>query len=131
MSMQLKILLPHRVFLAQSGVKRIVVETNQGAFGILPNRLDGTAAVAPGIFTYETEAEGELYIAVDKGVLVKAGNEVLVSVRNAISGRELGQLHQAVAEEFMRIGEHEKEVRSVLVKMETRFMRQFQKLKQE
>lgn len=129
--MHLKILLPHRVFLTQSGVRRIVVETNRGSYGILPNRLDCTAAIVPGIFSFATEAEEAVYIAVDKGVLVKAGKEVMVSVRNAIGGRELGQLHEAVREEFLRIDEREQDVRSVLVKMETRFMRQFQKLKKE
>lgn len=129
--MQLKILLPHRVFLTQTGVRRIVVETNQGSCGILPNRLDCTAAIVPGIFTYETEAREEVYVAMDKGILVKAGKEVLVSVRNAIGGRELGQLHEAVREEFLHADEREQEIRSVLIKMETRFMRQFQKLKQE
>lgn len=129
--MQLKILLPHRIFLTQTGVRRIVVETNQGSCGILPNRLDCTAAIVPGIFTYETEAKEEFYVAMDKGVLVKAGREVLVSVHNAIGGRELGQLHEAVRQEFLHADEREQEIRSVLIKMETRFMRQFQKLKQE
>ena len=83
-SMQLKILLPFRVFAERTEVKRIVAETQEGSFGLLPNRLDCAAALAPGILTYETEAEGEVFVAVAEGVLIKAGAEVLVSVRNAI-----------------------------------------------
>jgi F-type H+-transporting ATPase subunit epsilon len=31
------------------------------------------AALAPGILIYETEADGEVFVAVDEGVLVKTG----------------------------------------------------------
>jgi F-type H+-transporting ATPase subunit epsilon len=41
--------------------------------------------LSPGILIYETEAEGEVYVAVDEGVLVKTGLDVLVSVRNGPS----------------------------------------------
>src|SRR6202044_261544 len=85
----LKILLPFGIFLDTKGVKRIVARSLQGSFGLLPHRLDCAAALAPGILTYETEADGEVDVAVDQGVLVKAGMEVLVSVRNAIGGTDL------------------------------------------
>ena len=78
--MNLKILLPFEVFAEKSGVTRIVAETPQGSFGLLPHRLDCVAALAPGILTYETEADGEVFVAVDGGVLIKAGAAVLVSV---------------------------------------------------
>jgi F-type H+-transporting ATPase subunit epsilon len=40
-------------------------------------------------------------VAVDEGVLVKTGMDVLVSVRRAIGGTDLGQLHEAVEKEFL------------------------------
>jgi F-type H+-transporting ATPase subunit epsilon len=45
----------------------------EGFVRTLPHRLDCVAALAPGILIYETEAEGEVYLAVDEGVLVKTG----------------------------------------------------------
>ncbi len=63
--MQLKVLAPYQVFAATDGVQRIVLETASGCFGIWPHRLDCFAALVPGILTYETEAEGEAFIAVD------------------------------------------------------------------
>ena len=54
-------------------MSRIVAETREGSFGLLPHRLDCVAALAPGILIYETEAEGEVFVAVDEGVLVKTG----------------------------------------------------------
>ena len=97
----------------------MVADTHQGSFGLLPHRLDCVASLSPGILVYETAAEGEAYIAVDEGVLVKTGLDVLISVRNAIRGTDLGQLHAAVEREFLSLSEHEHNVRSVMAKMES------------
>lgn len=121
--MNLRILLPFRVFAEEAGVSRVVAETRQGAYGILPRRLDCAAALAPGILTYESEAGGERYVAVDEGVLVKTGRDVLVSVRNAIAGADLGRLREAVERDFRRRDEQEQAVRSVLAKMESGILR--------
>jgi F-type H+-transporting ATPase subunit epsilon len=123
--MKLKVLLPYCVFAEIGDVKRIVAETHQGSFGLLPHRLDCVAILAPGILTYETETAGEVYLAVDQGVLVKAGAEVLISVRNAIGGMDLGELHKAVEREFLNLDESEKRVRAVLAKLESGFVRRF------
>ena len=103
--MNLKILLPSEIFAEKTDVLRIVAETCEGSFGILPHRLDCVAALAPGILTYETKEDGTVYVAVDEGVLVKAGADVLVSVRHAIGGTDLGQLHDAVKREFLTLDE--------------------------
>jgi len=121
--MNLKVLLPFEVFAEKSGVTRIVAETREGSFGLLPHRLDCVAALAPGILIYENEAEGEVYVAVDEGVLIKTGPEVLVSVRNAIAGTDLRRLREAVEREFLNLDEREQSVRSVLSKMESGFIR--------
>ena len=62
-------------------------------------------------------------MAVDEGVLVKTGLDVLVSVRNAIGGTDLGQLHEAVEREFLNLNEREQSVRSVMANMESDFIR--------
>ncbi|MGB8432955.1 MAG: F0F1 ATP synthase subunit epsilon [Burkholderiales bacterium] len=121
--MNLKILLPFMVFAEKAGVSRIVAETREGSFGLLPHRLDCVAALTPGILSYQAETEGEVYVAVDVGVLVKAGPDVLVSVRRAMSGTDLGRLRAAVEQEFLTLDEHEQNVRSVLAKMESDFIR--------
>ncbi|MGZ8383585.1 MAG: F0F1 ATP synthase subunit epsilon [Nitrospira sp.] len=123
--MHLKVLLPFQIFAEKTDVLRIVAETRQGSFGLLPRRLDCVAALAPGIVMYETEAEGELYVAVDEGVLVKTGSDVLVSVRRAIGGTDLGQLRKSVEQEFLTLDEREQSVRSVMAKLETGFLRRF------
>jgi len=123
--MTLKVLLPFQVFADKTGVSRIVAETPAGSFGLLPHRLDCVAALAPGILTYETEEDGEVFVAVDEGVLVKTGPDVLVSVRRALGGKDLGQLREAVTKEFLTLDEHEQSVRVVMAKLETGFLRRF------
>lgn len=123
--MKLKVLLPYQVYAEIAGVKRIVAETPQGSFGLLPHRLDCVAFLEPGILTYETEAGGEVYVAVDQGVLVKAGADVLVSVRNAIGGLDLGQLREAVEKEFVNLDDNERQMRAVLARLESGFARHF------
>ncbi|MEP6936346.1 MAG: F0F1 ATP synthase subunit epsilon [Nitrospirota bacterium] len=120
--MNLKILLPFKIFAEKTGVLRIVAGTREGSFGLLPHRLDCVAALAPGILVCETEAEGEVYMAVDEGVLVKTGADVLVSVRNAIGGMDLDKLREAVEQEFLNLNEQEKKVHSVLAKLEGGFI---------
>ncbi len=129
--MKLKVLLPFEVYAERSGVTRLIAETQEGSFGLLPNRLDCVASLVAGILVVETEAEGEFYIAVDEGVLVKTGQEVLVSVRNAIGGTELADLREAVEREFLTLDEHEQSVRVVLARMESGFIRRMASLHYE
>jgi F-type H+-transporting ATPase subunit epsilon len=121
--MNLKILLPFQIFAEETGVISIVAETREGSFGMLPHRLDCVATLVPGILIYANEAEEEAYIAVDEGILVKTGLDVLVSVRNAIGGTDLGQLHEAVERDFLNLNENERSVRLVIAKMESNLIR--------
>jgi F-type H+-transporting ATPase subunit epsilon len=129
--MSLRVLLPFQIFAQETGVSRIVAETPGGSFGLLPHRLDCVAALAPGILTYGTEAGGEVYIAVDHGVLVKTGQEVVVSVRRALRGSDLGRLRDSVEREFMALDESEKSLRTVVAKLEAGFLRRLAGLQHE
>jgi len=129
--MHLKVLLPFQVFAEQTGVASIVVETREGSFGLLPHRLDCVAALVPGILIYQPPTGGEVLVAVDEGVLVKTGPDVLISVRRAIGGTDLGQLHAAVEQEFLTLDENEQSVRTAVAKLETGFLRRFATLQHE
>lgn len=129
--MTLKIILPYKVFAEEHQVQRIVAETPAGSFGILPHRLDCVASLTAGILVFQAEGEEESYVAVDEGVLVKSGFEVRVSVRNAIGGMQLSQLREAVEQEFMQLDEQERQLRSVLAKMDSGFIRRLVSLHQD
>jgi len=126
--MNLKVLLPFQIFAEKTGVSRIVAETLEGSFGLLPHRLDCVAPLAPGILIYETGPDGEVFVAVDEGVLVKTGLDVVVSVRRAIAGTDLGKLHDAVEQQFLTLDEREQSVRAVLTRMETDVIRRMVEL---
>jgi F-type H+-transporting ATPase subunit epsilon len=119
MLMHLKVLLPYGIFADQDGVARIVADTRDGSCGLLPRRLDCVAALVPGILVYQCESQPEIYLAVDQGVLVKAGREVLISVRRAVGGTDLAQLHTAVTREFLQRDAEQKSLRSSLLKIES------------
>lgn len=121
--MNLKILLPFRVFIEKTDVERIIAETDGGSLGVRPRRLDFVAMLKPGIMTFQAKGENETYVAVDEGVLVKTGAEVLVSVRNAIGGTELDTLRGAVRDEFLGLHIHEQSMRRVMATMESGFIR--------
>lgn len=129
--MNLKILLPFRVFAEKTGVSRIVAETPAGSFGLLPHRLDCVAALTPGILIYETESDGEVYVAVDEGILVKTGLDVFVSVRRALGGADLGQLRDAVEKDFRALDQQEQDVRMVMAKLESGFLRRMVSVQHE
>jgi F-type H+-transporting ATPase subunit epsilon len=120
--MNLRVLLPFGVFAEKADVSRIVADTTDGSYGLLPNRLDCVAALVPGILTYEAKGSGTVYVGIDQGVLVKAGAQVTISVRRAIGGSDLGQLKDAVEREFLKLDDQERSVRTAIAKMEIGLM---------
>ncbi|MEO5995704.1 MAG: F0F1 ATP synthase subunit epsilon [Chitinophagaceae bacterium] len=127
--MNLKILLPFKIFADVKNVSRVVIETSEGSYGLLPQRLDCVAALVPGIFTYESEKDGVQYVAVDTGVMVKAGDQILLSVHNAIGGADLGKLGELVKKDFQTKDENEKQAITVVAKLERGFIYSFDKLR--
>lgn len=130
-SIRLKVLLPFRVFAERQDIQRIIAETPRGSFGILPHRLDCVAVLTAGILTYQAASGQEVYVAVDEGVLVKVGMEVLVSVRNAIAGTDLGKLRESVEREFLNLDEREKNIRRTLAQLESGLVRRLAELQHE
>ena len=120
--MNLRILLPLGVFAEKADVSRVIAETSDGSYGLLPNRLDCVAALVPGILSYEAKGCGTVYVGIDQGVLVKTGGQVTVSVRRAVGGSDLGQIKDAVERDFLKLDEQERNVRTAVAKMESGLM---------
>jgi F-type H+-transporting ATPase subunit epsilon len=120
--MRLKILLPTRVFLDEA-VTKVVAEAENGSFCLEPNHVDFVTSLDAGILSY-TESEGqEVFVAVNRGVLVKRGPQVMVSTRDAVRGPELGTLRHTVEQRFEQESEEERQARTALAKLEARFAR--------
>jgi F-type H+-transporting ATPase subunit epsilon len=119
----LKVLLPAEVLIDRE-VDKIAAEAENGAFSLLPRHIDFVAALAPGLLSYGSKGR-ESFLAVDGGILVKCGQNVLVSTRNAVEGGELGELERIVAEKFNVLDDKEKTARSAIAKIEAGFIRRF------
>ncbi|MFO7568335.1 MAG: F0F1 ATP synthase subunit epsilon [Smithellaceae bacterium] len=126
--MLLKILLPAEVLIVQD-VKKIVAEGESGSFCLMPNHIDFVSTLAPGLFTFEPAVGAPELYAMDVGTLVKKGAEVLVSTRNAVRAPDLGQVKQVVVQQYDRLDEREKMVRSASAKLEASLIRRFVELK--
>jgi F-type H+-transporting ATPase subunit epsilon len=124
---RLKVLLPSEVLLDEE-VAKVVAEAENGSFALLPRHIDFVSALAPGILSYESGEGEERFLAVDGGILVKAGPEVLVSTLNAVIGTSLQELRETVETQFRVLSEQETSARSALARLEMGFIRRFLEL---
>ncbi len=125
--MRLRILLPAAILLDESAAK-VTAEGLDGHFCLLPNHIDFISILVPGLFSYEDDQGRETFLAVDEGVLVKVGPEVMVSSRDAVEGEDLGTLEQTIQEKFGVVDEREKTELSAVAKIEANFVRRFLEL---
>lgn len=125
--MQLKVLLPSQVLVDEEAVK-INGEALNGGFCLLPRHADFVTALTSGLFYYTRPGGEEQILAVNEGVLVKVGQEVLVSTRAAVQGADLGQLHAVIREQFSHADDRERQTRSALARIEADFVRRFMEL---
>ena len=124
-TLTLRVLLPEKVVLERE-VQKVVAEGENGSFGLLPRHVDYVEPLVPGILSFvPADGEDERFAAVDEGVLVKCGSEVLVSVRNAVVGPELGRLEETVRSRFDRVDEREQAMRTALAKLESEVVHRF------
>lgn len=124
--MTLRVLLPEKVVLERE-VRKVIADGENGSFGLLPRHVDYVEPLVPGILSFvpSEDEEEEVFMAVDEGVLVKCGPEVLVSVRNAVVGPELGSLEATVRNRFQRVDEREQAMRTALAKLESEVVHRF------
>ncbi len=126
--MRLKVLLPTEV-LVDEEVGKIGLEAEDGELTLLPHHVDLATAVPPGVLSFDLPGGGEEFVAVDEGVLVKCGQEVLVSTRKGVRGSELGKLREKVQEEFEKLDERVETARTSLNKIEATFVHRFIEMK--
>lgn len=125
--MRLKVLLPKEVLVDQK-VTKVVAEGENGSFCLLPRHVDFLSALVPGLLSFVSMGGAEEFLAVDEGILIKCGPEVLVSTRNAVRGPNLGTLRQTIETSFRRQDEQEELTRSAFAKLEANFIRRLMDL---
>ena len=127
--MKLRVLLPTHV-LIEAEATSVTAEGGDGAFTLKERHIDFTSALVPGILAYRDEAGEERFLAVDRGVLVKVGDEVLVSVGRGAVGDDLGSLQRTVEEDYAQVSEREKQTLTAMSKLEAGFVRRFMELRE-
>lgn len=128
--MKLRVMVPDGILLEADAAK-IVAEAVNGSFCLLPKHVDFVAALVPGLFSYTTGDGKEAYLALSDGILVKQGDQVLVSVVNGAAGAELGRLRELVERQFTVLEDRERRARSALARLEADFVRRFIELREE
>ncbi|MCB2226366.1 MAG: F0F1 ATP synthase subunit epsilon [Desulfarculaceae bacterium] len=127
--MKLKVLLPDQVLVDEEAAK-VVAEAENGSFCLLPRHVDFVAALAPGILSFVDQNSREVFLALDEGVLVKQGAEVLVSTRRGVRGEQLGVLRDLVESQFRELDQQEVKARTAMAKIEAGFVRRFLELQE-
>jgi F-type H+-transporting ATPase subunit epsilon len=106
----------------------VIAEAENGSFCLLAHHIDFVAALVPGLLSFSTDEGEEEFLAVDEGILVKCGAEVLVSSRHAVRGPDLGTLKRTIAEQFQVLDDRERKARSAAAKLEANLVRRFMEL---
>jgi F-type H+-transporting ATPase subunit epsilon len=122
--MKLKVLVPDRILVDQE-VSRIVAWDRDGSFCLLPRHTDYVSAMSPGLLSFEVNDGYAEFLAVDEGVLVKQGSDVLVATRRAVSEPELEALKVSLREKIVALDEEELRTRSVIAELEADCVKQY------
>lgn len=122
--MRLRILLPTEI-VADESAGKITASGQHGSFTLLPRHVDYLVVLLPGLLSWQPLLGEERFAAVDGGLLVKHGPDVLVSTRRAVLGTDLETLHDTIRQEFLAIDERERVARSVVARLEAGFVRRF------
>lgn len=111
-------------------INKVNMETLSGYHTLLPRHVDFTAAMNANIISYTTEENQEKFAACHRGIAVKKGDEVTVTVQKAVLGDTLDELQEIIREEFKQDEENRKELNAAMARLEAGLIRGFMNLKQ-
>jgi F-type H+-transporting ATPase subunit epsilon len=120
----LRVLTPRRELLRED-IARLRLPARDGVVGILPHHIDYVTVLVPGVATYERRDEGEAFLGIDEGLLVKRGADVLVATRNAVAGRDLGHVRRGLWQKIAERRDREAQARAAVARLETTFIQHF------
>lgn len=110
-------------------VRRVSAESDRGSFTMLPRHADTALLLRPGLLSYVDEEGSEVFVAVDEGVLVKAGPAVRVACQRAVVAGALEDARSALARHLHERSEHERKSRAVLMALEADVLRRLGELR--
>ncbi|MCL5123378.1 MAG: F0F1 ATP synthase subunit epsilon [Deltaproteobacteria bacterium] len=125
--MRLKVVLPTDIVIDKEVIK-VIAEAENGSFCLLPRHIGFVSVLVPGLLSYVCPGGQEEFVAVDKGILVKCGPDVVVSTGQALAGADLGMLKMAIEKKFNLMDERQKKAQSAVAKLEASLVRRFLEL---
>lgn len=128
--MQLKVHTPVGTIL-DLPVKKVDLEGLDGFWTLLPRHADFINTLTAGIMSYTTENDKILYIACNRGVVVKKDKEVRISTPLAVLDSNLEKLTQTIAIDFKQMEEERKEVNTTMARLEIGLIKGMKALKAE
>jgi F-type H+-transporting ATPase subunit epsilon len=127
---KLRVFVPTATLVDREVVK-VIAEATHGSFCLEPRHADYVASLVPGIL-YAIDAAGEeTTLGLDRGVLVKVGDEVLVAVREAVADAPLGELRRAAVEHASERRASERETREAVESLEASLVVRLAELSEE
>ncbi len=122
--MKVSVLLPTEVLVDRDEVASISVDATDGKRTLKPRHIDAVMTLDPGIISYTAEGREHL-LAVDRGVLVKIGARVLISVHDGVTGDSLETLETTVEERLAVRSQQEQRALDAAARLEAGFVRRF------
>ena len=114
--MNLRVMTPYSIAL-NTPVSQVTLEAVDGFFTLKPKHMDFVNVLKPGILSYKKDGK-EAFIACNRGVVVKKGDEVSISTPLAILGENLDDLKKKIAIDFQAMEQERKEVRVSMARLE-------------
>ncbi|MHB8859347.1 MAG: F0F1 ATP synthase subunit epsilon [Thermoleophilia bacterium] len=124
--MRLKVMAPAKI-VADRDASKVVAKSPDGYFCLLPHHVDFVSELIPGILSLEDGDGREESFAIDEGILVKCGDEVLVATRSAYGEIPGRKIDPAEAESRMAPDGEEARCREIVAGMESEFVNRFLK----
>ena len=109
-------------------IRKVTVETLNGYHTLLPKHVDFAAVMGANIVSCVTEDGEEKYVACHRGIVVKKGEAVTITVQDAVVGSTLDELAVVIDTEFKQNDEKRKELNSAMARLELGIVRGFGQL---
>ncbi|MDO4161925.1 MAG: hypothetical protein Q4D80_02830 [Pseudomonadota bacterium] len=110
-------------------ILKVAVETLAGSYTLMPKHVDFVAAMTPNIVRYTDVNHAEKYVACHRGIVVKKGQNVTISVQNAVASPSLEMLTDVIRRDFKENEERRKELNLAMARLELGLVRGFGRLK--
>lgn len=111
-------------------IRKVSLEFLNGYYTFLPKHIDFASVLKTSIVSYCNLEGATKYIACHQGIAVKKGQNVTLSVRQAVLGNTPDELKYTILHDFKKTDEQRKELNTAMARLEIGMLRGFKQLKE-